>query len=212
MAGSSPAMTPRLTYGSKSRDDGLETLANLLFRQLAADEHELAVALLAVLPGALMVAVQDHVHTLEHEAVGIVLEIEDALAAQDGRTVLGDELLYPGEELVGAERLVGLERERLHVLVVIVLEPAVVVMVVVPIAMVMIVIMVVIGGKQKLRLDVEDAIKIECVAAENFVQRDLRALGAMQLGVGVDRANARLDLAQFGFRHQVGLVEENYVG
>ena len=110
----------------------LETLADFLFRQLAADEHELAVALLAVLPGPLVVAVQDHVHALEHEALGIVLEIEDALAAQDGRAVLGDELLDPGKELVGAERLVGLERERLHVLVVIVLEPAVVVMVVMP--------------------------------------------------------------------------------
>ena len=91
-----------------------------------------------------MVAVQDHVHALEHEAVGIVLEIEDALAAQDGRAVLGDELLDPGKELVGAERLVGLERERLHVLVVIVLEPAVVVMVmIVAVVMAVIVVMVV---------------------------------------------------------------------
>ena len=149
-----------------------------------------------------MVAVQDHVHALEHEAVGIVLEVEDALAAQDGRAVLGDELLDPGEELVGAERLVGLERERLHVLVVIVLEPAVVVMVVMAVAVVMamIVVMVVIGGVQKFRLDVEDAVEIEGVAAENLVQRDLRALGAVQLGVGIDGADAGLDLAQFGRR------------
>ncbi len=88
-----------------SGDRRLKTLADFVFRQIAADEHELAVARLAVLPGALVVAVEDHVHALEHEAVGIVLEIEDALAAQDRRAVLGDKLLDPGEELVGVERL-----------------------------------------------------------------------------------------------------------
>ena len=137
---------------------------------------------LAVLPGALMVAVEDHVHALEHEALGIVLEIEDALAAQDGRAVLGDELLDPGEELVGTERLVGLDRERLHVLVVIMLEPAVVVMmvivaVVVTMIMVVIVVVAVIAGLQELRLDVEDAVEIEGVAAEHLVRAGSASAG-----------------------------------
>ncbi len=81
-------------------------------------------------------------------------------------------------------------------------------MVVVPITVVMavVMIMVVIGGMQEFRLDVEDAVEIERIAAENFVQRDLRALGAMQLGVGVDGANAGLDLAQLRLGHEVGLL------
>ena len=54
----------------------------------------------------------------------------------------------------------------------IVLEPAVIVMVMMAVAviMVMIVVMIVIVGVQELRLDVEDAVEIEGVAAENLVR------------------------------------------
>ena len=62
----------------------------------------------------------------------------------------------------------------------------------------MIVIMVVVVGVEEFRLDVEDAVEIEGVAAEHLVERDLRALGPVQLGIGIDAADARLDLAQFG--------------
>ena len=74
-----------------------------------------------------MIAVEDHVHALEHEALVVVLERQDALAAQDARPFLLHQVLHPGEKLVRVERLVGAERDRLHVLVVIVLEPAVMV-------------------------------------------------------------------------------------
>ena len=74
------------------------------------------------------------------------------------------------------------------------------------------IVVVTVAGVQELRLDVEDAVEIEGVAAEHFVERDLRALGPVQLGVGIDGADAGLDLAQFGRRHQVGLVEQDHVG
>ena len=51
-------------------------------------------------PRIAVIAVQDHVHALEDEALGIVLEREDALAAQDLRPFLGDQVLHPGKELV----------------------------------------------------------------------------------------------------------------
>src|SRR5262249_33101285 len=129
-----------------SGDAALEAGPDLLFRQLLADEHDAALALLAVLPGALVIAVKDHVHALEHEALGIVLEREDALGTQDRRPVFGDELLDPGEEPVGVERLVGLQGQRLHVLVVIVLESvvAMIVIVVVVVAVMMIVVVIVV--------------------------------------------------------------------
>src|SRR3974377_2444425 len=44
----------------------LEAFADRLFRQVAADEHEAALTWLAVLPRALVVAIEHHVHTLEH--------------------------------------------------------------------------------------------------------------------------------------------------
>ena len=90
-----------------------------------------------------MIAVQNHVHTLEHEALRVVFERKNTLAAKDTRPVLGNEILNPRKELVRIERLVGLERNRLHLLVVIVLE-AVAMMMVVTVSMVMLVVMVVV--------------------------------------------------------------------
>src|SRR5690606_8771638 len=126
----------------------------------------------------------------EHEAVRIVLERQNALGAQDRRTVLRNQILDPRKELVGIERLVGRDRDRLHLLVVIMLQAlAVVVMVVAMVVMmVMIVVMmivimrvvVIILAMQEIRLDIEDAVEIEGLAVQHFVKRDLRALGAVQ--------------------------------
>src|ERR1700720_221602 len=153
----------------ESRHALRKALADHLFGHLAADEDGAARTLLAVLPGTLVVAVEDHVDALEHEALGIVLERQDALAAQDFLALLGDQILNPGEELVGIERLLGPERERLHVLVVIVLEAAVVVVVIVvmavailvPVIMIVIVVVIVpVLAVQERRLDVQDAVEI----------------------------------------------------
>src|SRR5262245_55169338 len=158
-----------------SRHAARKSFPDPLLRQLAADEDDAAFAFLTVVPGALVVAVEDHVHTLEHEARGVVLERQDALAAQDARPLLLHEILHPGEELVGVERLVGLERHRMHLLVVIVLQAAAVVVVVMAVAvlMIMMVIMVVMRVRimsvaQELRLDLQDAVKIEGVAPEHL--------------------------------------------
>src|SRR4051812_30570630 len=107
------------------RDAALEPLLNRLVRQVAADEDDAAGAPLVILPGALMVAVEDHVHALEHETLRVVLEGENALAAQNAGALLLHQILHPGEELVRIERLLGGQRDRLHVLVMVVLETAV---------------------------------------------------------------------------------------
>src|SRR5262249_52073926 len=202
-----------------SGDAALEAGPDLLFRQLLADEHDAALALLAVLPGALVIAVEDHVHALEHEALGIVLEREDALGTQDRRPVFGDELLDPGEEPVGVERLVGLQRQRLHVLVVIVLEPVVarivIVVVVVAVMMIVVLIMVMIVtvlAFEERRLDVEDAVEIEGIAAEHLGQGNGAALCLVQPRILVDGADARLDLGELVPADEVGLVEQDDVG
>ena len=97
-----------------------------------------------------------------------------------------------GKNLSGSERLVGRDRHRLHVLVVIVLQAAamavrmvVIVMVVVAgrghdrvVAMVVIMIVVmVLAGLQEVRLELEDAVEIEGVAAEHLGERNVAALG-----------------------------------
>src|SRR5437899_2555498 len=90
-------------YDQASRQAAREAFPDLLLRQLAADEDEPAFALLAVLPGALVIAIEDHVHALEHEAIVIVLECKNALAAQDARPFGLHEVLHPGKEFVGIE-------------------------------------------------------------------------------------------------------------
>ena len=83
---------------------------------------------------------------------------------------VGDQVLHPGKELVGIERLVGVERDRLHVLVVVVLQPAVIVVVMMAVAVIVVVIVVMLVGLQELRLDVEDAVEVEGVAAEHLAR------------------------------------------
>src|ERR1700722_3564788 len=190
-----------------------KSLADHLLRHVAADEDGAAHARLAVLPCPLMIAVEDHVHALEHETLGVVLERENTLAAQDLLPLLRHQVLDPREELVGIERLLGLERERLHVLVVIVLEPAVIVTVAVIVVMVMTVVVIMpVAFFQEGRLDVENTVEIEGVAAKDLGQRDGAALRAVQPGVGIDPADARLDLAQVGVADEIGLVDQDHVG
>src|SRR5262245_9811800 len=208
------------TDAPPSRHAAGKAFPDLLLGQLAADEDDAAFALLARLPRALVVAVENHVHALEHEALVVVLERQDALAAQNARPLRLHEVLHPGEELVRVERLVGLERDRLHLFVVIVLQAAVVAMrvaVIMVMAMVVAVTMVVIvmmvtAVAEEFRLDLHDAVEIEGVTPQHLRQGDLTALGLVQPGVGVDAADARLHLAERVGLDQVGLVEQDDVG
>src|SRR6185369_14075730 len=208
-----------------SRSDGMDTLSDaafealpdLLLRQLAADEDDAAFALLAILPRALMIAVEDHVHALEHEALGVVLEGEDALAAQDVLAFGRHQVLHPGKELVRVQRLVRPQRYGLHVFVVVVLEAvamtvAMMVMIVPMMIVVVMMMIVVIGGLQELRLDVEDAVEVEGIAAEHLGDVDLRTLGTMQPRIRVQAPDARLELEQLARLHEIGLVDQNHVG
>ena len=78
--------------------------------------------------------------------------------------------------------------------------------------MVIVVVMVMTVTIEEFRLDLQDAIEIEGVAPQHLRQRDLAALGLVHPGVGVDAANAGLDLAELVRLHQIGLVEQDDVG
>ena len=144
---------------------------------------------------------------------GVVLERQDALAAQDVGAVDGDQILHPGEKFVRVEWLVGVERHRLHVLVVIVFQAAAMVVVTIAmIVMMMAMVMLVLVGGEEFRLDIEDAVEVEGVAAEHLVEPDLRPLGTVQLGVRIDAADARFQFLQLRGRDQIGLVDQDDVG
>ena len=92
----------------------------------------------------------------------------------------------------------------MHLLVVIVLQPAVrmavvVMMVIMAVVMIMIVIMIV-ADLEKLRLDLQNAVEIERAALQHILELHLAALGAMQLCVRVDAADARLDFGELRLR------------
>src|SRR6516164_7280669 len=107
---------------SSGNDAAFEAGANEFFRQFAANEDDAAFALLAVLPFPLMIAFQHHMHTLEDIAVIIAGEGKYALRAQDLLALGLDQVLQPGHEQHGIERLVAAQRQRLHLLVMIVLQ------------------------------------------------------------------------------------------
>ncbi len=70
--------------------------------ELASDEDEAAFALFVFLPGALVIAFDDHVHALHHIAVRVVLEGDDALEAQDVRSLRLGDVLDPGKNFAGS--------------------------------------------------------------------------------------------------------------
>ena len=139
----------------------------------------------------------------------IALHRDDALAAQDVRALRLRELVEPRHELVGIDVAVEPHRDRLHVLVVIVLEA-----------------MMVMVGRDRGRDDrgrdhraTRNSGSMSRMRSRSNARRsstsaivDVALLRVMQLRVRVDRADARLDLAQFGRRHEIGLVEDDDVG
>src|SRR6476659_9864927 len=208
MPGSSPGMT--LSVWHDSGDAAFKALTDFIFGQIAPDEHDAAVANLVRAPGPLMIAVEYHVDALKHETLGIVLERQDAFAAQNAWTILRHEILDPGKKFVGVQCLVGAQSDRLHVLIVIVLETVAMMMVMGAMIMMMIVVMV--FPLQKIGLDRQNAIKIEGVTAEHFTDVYLCAFRAMEPRIRIQPADARFQLPQFLRRHQIGLVQQDHVG
>src|ERR1700722_17812667 len=91
---------PSVMGGEKrSSRAGQESVADILFHKIPADEHDLRLPLLVRPPLALRIAVEHHVHALEHEALGVVFHRHDALAAQDIQALLLGDAVDPGHEL-----------------------------------------------------------------------------------------------------------------
>ena len=65
---------------------------------------------------------------------------------------------------------------------------------------------------EKVRLQLQDTIEIESLALQHSVERHIRFHATMQRRIGVNAPDARLDLRQFFFCHQIGLVQNDDVG
>src|SRR5256885_17201035 len=93
---------PGRTASSRG-DTALKAVADHLLRQFATDENEAAFARFIIFPLTLMIALEHHVDALEHVAVVVAGESEDALGAQDLLPLAGYEALQPGHEFVRIE-------------------------------------------------------------------------------------------------------------
>ena len=81
------------------------------------------------------------------------------------------------------------------------------------VAAIMIVVMImVVLADEEVRLDVENAIEIEGAALKHVRNRDVAFLRSMERRVGIDRADARLHLTQFGRADEIGLIDNDDVG
>src|SRR6202035_4879732 len=117
---SEEAAWPSVMGGEKrSSRAGQESVADILFHKIAADEHDLRLPLLVRPPLALRIAVEHDVHALENEALGGAFHCHDALAAQYIRALLLRDLIDPGHELGRIDVAVEPHRNRLHILIVI---------------------------------------------------------------------------------------------
>ncbi len=82
-------------------------------------------ALLAVLPFALQIAVENLMDALEHEPPWLVREGDDPLAAQNVGSFALNEIVKPGNEAIGIDRAVVADRDGMHLVVVEMLQPGV---------------------------------------------------------------------------------------
>src|SRR6478672_5963701 len=100
------------------------------------------------------------------------------------------------------------------VVVMLMLVVMIMMMMIVAMFVIMVVVMIVIVpiAAEEVRLDVEDAVQIERIAAKHFVDRNIGALGAMHLGIRIDAADARLNLAQLVGGNQICLVQQDHIG
>src|SRR5262245_2832428 len=82
---------------------GLEARLDFPAIELAPDEHEAVVAGRAA-PRSLELAVEHHVHAVEDVAAVLILEIEDALHAEDVLALALHQIVEPLVELAAVEQ------------------------------------------------------------------------------------------------------------
>ena len=88
----------------------------------------------------------------------------------------------------------------------------VLVMLVAVMIMVIVVMFRIITAVEKFRLDFEDALQVEGVAAEHRVERHRAVRRLVQLGIGVDRPDPRFHVVKFFRADEIGLVEDDHIG
>src|SRR6185312_15213620 len=174
---------------------GEEAFLDFLAVEVAADQHEAAVALFALFPVALVISVEHHVHALDDETLRIVPEGENTLEPQDFWPFIGGKLVHPWKKLIGIERLFRFQRNRLHLLVMIVLQTAMMVMVPGMVTMMVVPVIMLVLFEER-GLDFENALQVERALAKEQLDLHVTPLRAINLGVRMDRADAAFNVFQ----------------
>ena len=85
----------------------IKALSQNFLRQITPDKNQTTCSRLVGLPGPLMIAFQQHVDPLNDKAIGVVLELKNALETQNIGPELLSDLLYPRQEFLRNERRVS---------------------------------------------------------------------------------------------------------
>ena len=110
-------------------------------------------------------------HALDHEALIVILHRNDAFHPKDVCTEILRDLLNPGNEPLGIEWAVGSQGQAVDLVIV----------------------FMIMCFDEKIRYNLENAVEVKGIAAEHLGEIEAAAFGAMNAGIGIDSANARLD-------------------
>src|SRR5690606_27714141 len=153
---------------------GFEGALQALGIEIPSDEDETCLAFLVVAPGTLVVSFDDHVDALHDETVGIVRKRDDALEAQNVRSVDLRGLFQPWKKLLWIH-LSRTRRERFHACIMNGRRFAVMVMM--PVIMIVVVMIVIAVGAadmigviliEEVRVIVEHTLQVEGAPIEHF--------------------------------------------
>jgi hypothetical protein len=173
----------------RSDEAGLKFFLESILGQSSSDKNETAVALFIWFPWTLSTAFNNHMDTLDHEAL-VVVHRDDALHPKDVCSDFPGDFLNPGNEPARIEWAVGGQGDAADLVIV----------------------FVVVRFGEKSRFDLEHTVEAEGIAAKHLTEIDAAAFGAMDPGIRIDPTNARFDRGEIIRPHQIGFVKQNNIG
>jgi hypothetical protein len=143
----------------------IEPVRNYVARQIPADEHDSGLAGLVGLPGALVIAFEQHVDTLNDISVVVVLKGDDPFHPQHVDSEALGHGLNPREKAFRQERRIAGKREACDVIVMVVI----------------------VEMFKEIGFELQHAVQVKGVAADYLVERHLAAFALSDDAFGLIR-------------------------
>src|SRR5216683_5895701 len=218
-------LAPALLLGV---EEGGEDLADGALGDVAGDEHHAALAVVALGPGVERGwRMKDVLHAVDDDGLGGVLDVQDALHAQEIGAAIGDERVEGGGHGRPAHRLVEGHAEGFDAVVVavdvvwVLLAVAVLVIMPVPMLVIVAMMMVIVPAAVRVfvRFLVQPALDVGVLGLgiveagiQDLVRIDLARRDLMERRAGIELVQATLELVERACVGDVALGEQQAVG